>query len=120
MKIKIIDQEFSICKVNDFSEINLLETFYFVSKTDKELSVVCNTQSVPKNCIKRDDGWKAFRIEGELDFSLIGILANISSILATAKIGIYVVSTFDTDYVLTKEENFNKAIQVLTAHEYQI
>jgi hypothetical protein len=66
---------------------------------------------VPDNTIDRDDGWKAFRIVGVLDFSLIGILAKISRILATNEIGIFAVSTYNTDYILTKEENFNKSIR---------
>lgn len=67
-----------------------------------------------------DKGWKAFRIQGVLDFSLIGILSKISGILADNKIGIFAVSTYNTDYVLTKEENFEKAIEVLENKGYDI
>ena len=68
----------------------------------------------------RDDGWKAFRIQGVLDFSLIGILSKISSVLAENEIGIFAISTFNTDYILTKEENFGRAIEVLSKAGYQI
>ena len=60
------------------------------------------------------------RIEDTLDFSLIGILAKISAILADNKIGIFVVSTYNTDYILTKAENFEKAISLLSDNGYEI
>ena len=120
MEIKIINQDFSICKLKDTSEVNYSDKFYFIGKTDEELSLVCSTNSVPKNAIECDNGWKAFRIEGVLDFSLIGILSKISTLLAENKIGIFAVSTFNTDYILTKEENFEKAIKVLEKNGYII
>ena len=86
MELKIINQDFSICKVEDLSQVDYSDDFCFVGKTDEELSLVCKTNSVPKNAIECDDGWKAFRIEGVLDFSLIGILSKISTLLADNKI----------------------------------
>ena len=75
---------------------------------------------VPGNTIERNDGWRAFRIEGVLDFSLIGILSKISTCLAENGIGIFAISTFNTDYVLTKENDFSKAIEVLELAGYTI
>ena len=83
-------------------------------KTDEEKSLVCLTEDVPSNVIEREDGWRAFRIEGVLDFSLIGILAKIATLLAEEEIGIFVVSTFNTDYVLVKEEQEQKALETLS------
>lgn len=120
MEIKIINKDFSICKVEDLSEVNYSDEFCFIGKTDEELSVVCSTNLVPKNVIECDNGWKAFRIEGVLDFSLIGILSKISTLLAENKIGIFAVSTYNTDYILTKEENFEKSIKVLEKNGYII
>lgn len=82
MELKRIEHEFSVCKVTDFSLVNLEAPYCFIGKTDEEFSLVCLTQDVPANAIKRDDGWKAFRIQGVLDFSLIGILSKLSGILA--------------------------------------
>lgn len=82
--------------------------------------MVCNTNLLPKNVIECDNGWKAFRIQGVLDFSLIGILSKISALLAENKIGIFVVSTYNTDYILTKEEKFNKSIEILESNGYVI
>ncbi len=120
MELKIIKQDFSICKVEDLSQIDYSDQFCFVSKTDEEFSLVCSTNLVPKNVIECDQGWKAFRIQGVLEFSLIGILSKISTLLAENKIGIFAVSTFNTDYILTKEEHFDAAIKVLEHNGYAI
>ena len=120
MEIKKIAYDFSVCKVEDYSLINLDAEYCFVGKTDEEKSLVCLTCDVSGNVTDRDDGWKAFRIQGVLDFSLIGILSKISSVLAENEIGIFAISTFNTDYILTKKENYDKAIDVLNRAGYQI
>ncbi|MCD7854717.1 MAG: ACT domain-containing protein [Clostridiales bacterium] len=123
LKLKVIEGSFSICKVNNINDIDLKNEFTFVSVTDEEISLVCKTECIEENDIEtaeRDDGWKAFRIEGVLDFSLLGIIAHISKILAENKIGIFVVSTYNTDYIFVKENNFDKAIKVLKDNKYII
>ena len=111
---------FSVCKVTDYNGIDIDQPFVFSGRTDQEKSLVCPTAIVPDNTLARDDGWRAFRICGELDFSLIGILAKISKILAENAIGIFTISTYNTDYILTREENFDKAIEVLAVAGYEI
>lgn len=120
MEIKKIDHNFSVCQVEDYSLVNLNSEYSFIGKTDKEKSLVCITDEVPANVIQRDDGWKAFRIQGVLDFSLIGILAKIAAALADNGISIFAVSTYNTDYVLMKKENYQKALDVLKALGYMI
>lgn len=120
MIIKRFDDDFSVCKVSDLSEIDFSDRFCFLGKTDNELSVVCHTEKAPDNAISRDDDWKMFRLEGTLEFSLVGILADISAILAQNKISIFAVSTYKTDYILTKAQNFEKALECLAANEYKI
>jgi hypothetical protein len=120
MELKVIDKELSVCKVSDFSEIDTGQPYIFTGSTDEERSLVCPTELVPGNTIERNDGWRAFRIEGVLDFSLIGILSKISTCLAENGIGIFAISTFNTDYVLTKENDFSKAIEVLELAGYTI
>ena len=120
MEIKALAELFSVCKVADAAQIDLNKNFCFAAKTDEELSLVCPTKDVPEVTSERDDGWRAFRIQGTLDFSLIGILAKISTILAEHRIGIFAISTFNTDYILVKQENFVKALQSLAEHGYQV
>ena len=120
MEIKKIDHNFSVCQVEDYSLVNLNSEYSFIGKTDEEKSLVCITDEVPANVIQRDDGWKAIRIQGVLDFSLIGILAKIAAALADNGISIFAVSTYNTDYVLMKKENYQKALDVLKALGYMI
>lgn len=120
MEIKKLDDTFSICKVSDYSQIDLDSEFCFIGKTDEEKSLVCITDSVPDNVIERDDGWCAFRIQGVLDFSLIGILSKIAALMAENGIGIFAVSTYNTDYILTKEDQFKKALEILSAAGYTV
>lgn len=120
MEIKRIEQDFTVCQVKDYSLVNLDSEYSFIEKTDEEKSLVCITSEVPENTIQRDDGWKAFRIQGVLDFSLIGILAKIATILADNGISIFAVSTYNTDYVLIKKENYQKALEVLQTTGYKI
>ena len=109
---------FAVCKVPDYSGVDLAQPFCFTGKTDEENSLVCPEEYVPEHTTERDDGWKGFRIVGQMDFSLIGILARISQILADNRIGIFAISTFNTDYVFTKEENFEKALEALKRAGY--
>ena len=103
MEIKKIRQEFSVCQVEDYSFVNLDSEYSFIGKTDEEKSLVCITSEVPPNVIQRDDGWKALRIQGVLDFSLIGILSKIATVLANNNIPIFALSTYNTDYLLIKK-----------------
>ncbi|HKL94215.1 MAG TPA: ACT domain-containing protein [Clostridia bacterium] len=120
MEIKRIDCDFSVCKVSEFSSFDFANEYFFIAKTDEENSLVCITENVPDNVVQREDGWKAFRIQAVLDFSLIGILAKISTLLAENNIGIFAVSTYNTDYILTKKENYLKALEVLSCAGYKI
>ena len=120
MQIEFLNTDFSVCKVHRVPEYLLSDRFCFVGKTDEELSLVCETSKVPENALAREDGWTAFRISGVLDFSLVGILAPIAKILADEKIGIFAVSTYNTDYVLIKKEHAEKAAQALARAGYII
>ena len=120
IRLKKLEHDFTVCKVRDLSGVDISQEFFFVGKTDEELSLVCLTEKVPDNTTERDDGWKGFRIEGVLDFSLIGILSKLSAVLAANGIGIFAVSTYNTDYILVKKENFEKALARLQDAGYEI
>ncbi|MBE7068937.1 MAG: ACT domain-containing protein [Ruminococcaceae bacterium] len=120
MELKKLEQHLSVCKVASVNDIDLKLDILFIGKTDEEISVVCPTSSVPAVTVERDDGWRGFRIQGILDFSLIGILSKISGILADNGIGIFAVSTYNTDYILVKEENFERALEVLEKEGYEV
>lgn len=120
MELKRLPYDLTVCKLADGAAVDLNADFYFLSKTDEERSLVCKTEDTPSETTARDDGWKAFRIEGVLDFSLIGILSKLSGILAAHGIGIFAVSTYNTDYILVKAENFDAALAALAAEGYAV
>ena len=118
--LELLKDRFSICQVKDYTGVDLSRPFIFTGATDSERSLLCPEQYVPEKTTKRDNGWRGFRIVGQLDFSLIGILSRISGILADAQIGIFAVSTFDTDYIFTKESNYENALDALENAGYAI
>ena len=120
MELKTLSYNFTVCKLSNIDNINLKSEFCFFGKTDEEISLVCKTEDTPADTIKRDDNWRCFRIEGILDFSLIGILSKLSAILAENKIGIFAISTYNTDYILVKSENYDRALRVLKKAGYSV
>jgi hypothetical protein len=85
--IEPLDVDLSVCKVEDYSQVDICRPFCFTGSTDEEFSLVCPTDMVPGNTTERDDGWRAFRIVGVLDFSLVGILgAYLRSSLRTGSV----------------------------------
>ena len=120
MELKKIPYPLTVCKVSSTSCLDVTKDFYFIGKTDEEVSLVCITSDTPEDTTERDDGWRGFRIQGILDFSLIGILSKLSGILADNGIGIFAVSTYNTDYILVKEENYTKALSILSEFGYTV
>lgn len=119
MLLKVLAQEFTVAKIETLQEVKLDDEFVFIGKTDEELSLVCQTVSMPTQWIEREDGWRAMRIEGVLDFSLVGILAKLAGILAEESISIFALSTYNTDYILFKEEELEDVERVLKKSGYK-
>ena len=120
MKLKVLKDALSVCKVASVADIDLDAGFFFIGKTGEETSLVCRTEDAPIHALARDDGWRGLRVEGPLDFSLVGILAGISGALAEAAIPLFAVSTYDTDYVLVKAEHLTRAVAALNAAGYGV
>ena len=115
LNLSLLKDTFAICSLDKNHPIPLWATegsFFSITHTGNELSIVCNEQSVPHG-IKSDKDWKCLKVEGPLDFSLIGIIANISTALAKEEISVFTVSTYDTDYILVKSSLLDKAIAAL-------
>lgn len=119
MKLQIIEGKFSVCQIEAGAKIPWEDPVCFFCKTREERSLVCLTRSVPEKTIRQEDGWRMLRFAGTLSFSLTGILAKITTCLANHGISVFAVSTFDTDYILLREEQFAKAISVLQM-EYEV
>ena len=122
LKLKILNEEFAIHRFPPKSEIpsNIYASnFFSISKTDDEVSIVCDS-SIDIKSEKSEVGWSCFKVLGPLDFSLTGILAKISSCLAESNISIFVISTYDTDYILVSTEKMQQAISSLIDCGYLI
>ncbi|MCL2837787.1 MAG: ACT domain-containing protein [Oscillospiraceae bacterium] len=114
MKFTSLDLDFSICKIKDTSDVDFSLPFVFLSKTDDEISLVCESAHVPTNAIAIEPNWKGFRIDGSLDFTLVGVIANITKVLADAEISVFVVSTYNTDYIFLKSNDFDRGLDLVT------
>lgn len=88
--------------------------FVSITRTAEELSIVCSQDAVPDGITAERD-WRALRVAGTLDFALVGIIARLSEVLAAAEVSLFIVSTYDTDYVLVKAAVLAKAEAALTA-----
>ncbi len=113
MKLNFIalNETFAVCKLPPNSDIpNWIynNVFYSITHTPDELSLVCIQDTIPAE-VRAEKDWKVFKVAGPLDFSLVGILSNISNTLAKSEISIFAISTFDTDYVLVKKKDYEKA-----------
>lgn len=94
--------------------------FFCVVRTPDELSVVCAEERVvPRNGLFVEGGWTALRLEGPFPFAMTGVLASFVQPLAEAGIPVFASSTFDTDYVLIKEEHRKQALMALGAAGHQ-
>lgn len=111
MKLTILKLTASVCRLNSDSKIPTWATqssFFSISRTDEELSLVCDQTNIP-NEIKAEKNWKIFKVEGPLDFGLTGILSSIANPLAKVQVSIFSISTFDTDYIMVKATDLEKA-----------
>ncbi len=119
MQLTILDGTFTVHRLTPGSTIPEFEDeiFFNVVHTSEELSLVCS-DTVVINSEKSETGWRIIKVIGPLDFSMTGILAGISKLLAEAKISIFVISTFDTDYIMVKAENLVKTCSILQLSSY--
>lgn len=111
----LADGVFSLCRLAPEDAIPswaLSSDFYTISKTNDELSVVCESQYVPAG-IKQDGNWRLLKIAAVLDLSLTGITAKFSTALANAGVNLCVIATYETDYILVKQEKLQTAITAL-------
>ncbi len=107
----------AVCKLSPQSPLpTWLNTadnkFFSITKTNDELSIVCDQSSVPEH-VQAQKNWRMFKIKGQMEFELVGILKQVLNPLAESGIGIFAISTYDTDYILVQEKDFENAIKAL-------
>jgi hypothetical protein len=122
LTLKLLNERYSVCKLDKNTTIPIWPmkgNFFSITKTEDELSIVCLQENIPDD-IKCEKDWRILKVEGPLDFSLVGILASISSLMAEAQISIFALSTYDTDYILVKENKIEAAINTLSKNNYHV
>ena len=121
MELKILDNKLKVVKLSPneaVPETVYKQDFYSITKTDEELSIVVDEDvNISSDIV--ENNWKAIKIVGTLDFALIGILSRISTILAQAKISIFAISTYNTDYILVKSDKLENTVEILEKNEYE-
>ena len=113
LQLEVLECRLSVCKFPEMPAGLPGDGFCSVTRTSDELSVVCETARVPAGALAREDGWRALKVLGPLDFALVGVLARISSALAEAQVPLFAISTYDTDYILVKEDTLQMAADAL-------
>lgn len=120
-RLRLLDAQLDVHKLASVMQLEDLQGNWFLSSTDEELSLVCeslNRELIKDSVQKSELNWRSIKVEGPLDFEMTGVIAGLSQELAKAEIPIFVVSTFDTDYVLIKERNLAEALVVLKKAGY--
>ncbi len=112
MEFELLKKRFAVCSLIEPALPD--GEFMSLTVTAGEISLVCEQDKAPRGCMM-ETGWRALKIKGPLDFSLVGILADVSTVLAQVKISIFAVSTYETDYVLVKEKSLERALHALEA-----
>jgi uncharacterized protein len=122
LKFKAFYDKYAVCRLAAEDEIPdwvKKDNFYSITKTLEELSIVCFQGEVPEG-VPCERDWKVLKIDAVLDFSLIGILSKVSKVLAEAGISIFAVSTYNTDYILIKDKDFEKAVKSLEVNGHTV
>ena len=120
MTLRLLPDSFSVCRLSTVPQPPFPHSFCSLTVTQDEISWVGPSCCVPGDCLLREDGWRAFQVCGVLDFSLIGILARLTGLLSQHSIPVFAISTYNTDYLLIKEDFLSRAIEALRSGEISI
>lgn len=113
-------ERYAICKLAAVPDLCKIKGFCSVSVTEKEVSLVCEQGSIPETAVKVSDNWIMFEVLGKLDFSIVGLVSEISTALAEKNIPIFAISTYDTDFFLVKRKHMERAIDALVTTGYPV
>jgi hypothetical protein len=120
--ISVLKEDYKVCRMNAFDGVPdwaLQTPVSSVTRTAEELSIVCPENVAPKE-LQSEQEWKCLKIHGPLGFEEVGIISGLTKVLAEADISVFVMSTFETDYILVKRMNIEKAAKVLADNGHEI
>ncbi len=122
LKLAVTSDRLAVCRLEAGASIPAWATageFFSVTRTRDELSIVCAEELVPDH-VKSERGWRSLKVEGPLDFSLTGVMLSVAAPLAESRISLFAISTFDTDYILIKEGDLERAVLALSESGHQV
>lgn len=122
LTLRVLEGRLAVCQLEAGVEIPgwaTVESFFSVTRTEDELSIVCPEERVPEG-VTHEQGWRALKLEGPFELSMVGVLSSVAAPLARAGASIFAVSTFDTDYVLVREEQVDSAVDALREHGHRV
>jgi hypothetical protein len=122
LTLSMLPELLAICRLEPNATLppwTMTGRFIAITRTPEELSIVCPAAQVPGN-VPCQRGWRCFKVEGRLDFALTGILASLATPLAAAEISIFALSTYDTDYLMVREVDSQRAVAVLSEAGHRI
>jgi len=120
MELLLLDFQLSVCKIRELAAVDWHGAFTSLTGTADELSLVCESRLVPAGLDAVEPGWRALRVAGTLDFNAVGVLKGLSGTLANENISVFVVSTYDTDYILIKEKDLSTSLTALKKSGYTV
>jgi uncharacterized protein len=122
MELELLPDRLAVCRLDASDESDLAATsgLFSVTRTADELSVVCAEDDAPPGANEVSRGWRALKVRGPLDHSSVGVLASIAAPLADARVSLFPLATFDTDYVLVRETDVERAAGALEAAGHQV
>ena len=118
--LNALSGDFAVCKLGEAPDLSSLSAPFFLAGTEAETSLVCLESALPEHVTDVERGWKGLVVAGQLDFSLLGILAGLSQVLAEAGVSIFVASTFDTDYLFVRKPQWDTALSALSGAGYSV
>ncbi|MEM7736826.1 MAG: ACT domain-containing protein [Deinococcota bacterium] len=127
MRLKLLDTVFAVCKFPPRTKIPiwaLHAELFFIARTSDELSIMCPSSSIPPGLelieVERSDGWRCFRVDGDLEFEQVGVVATVSAPIAKAGMSLFLVSTHDRDYVLVHQDNLERAVDIYKKYGFSV
>ena len=124
LRLTVLEETLAVCRLHPDAEVpswagSASGGLSSLTRTAEELSVVCPEQVVPHDVLC-EGGWRALKLEGPFDLSLVGILASVVAPLADAGVNVFVTATYDTDYVLVRDESLDLAVAALRERGHEV
>lgn len=127
LKLTLLKEKYAVCRLNRNERIPAWAykgDLFSITRTNDELSILCLQENIESEDLDEDilceKEWRIFKVEGPLDFSLVGILANLSCIMKEAEVSIFALSTYDTDYIMVKDDKAEAALKALKEYGHEV